>query len=195
MTDDTQQPEPEAYDITDAEGYDPAAPPEAPPEGPPEDEPGDADSPGGDAVEQLRSERDELEAKLLRQVADQQNAARRAQRSVEQARVDATADVVKALALAMDSFDPALAVAPDAPASQVIDGVAAVRTDLLQVLARFGVEAVSPEPGDEFDPVVHEALLQQPAEGIEPGHVTMRMRIGYRLGERIIRPAQVAVAP
>jgi len=52
---------------------------------------------------------------------------------------------------------------------------------------------VDVEPGEEFDPNHHEALMRQPADDIASNHVTMQMQPGYVLGEKVIRPAQVGV--
>ena len=66
------------------------------------------------------------------------------------------------------------------------------RYDTLPVATR---SAIAPQVGDEFNPGHHEAMLQQPAEGVEPGHVSLVMTTGYKLGDRVVRPAKVGVAP
>jgi molecular chaperone GrpE len=60
-------------------------------------------------------------------------------------------------------------------------------------LGRNGIEAVDPK-GEKFDPVVHEALSTQPADGVESGTVVEVMQKGYRIGEQLIRPARVVVS-
>jgi len=76
----------------------------------------------------------------------------------------------------------------------VAEGVQLVKQQLAGLLARRGLEEIPCEPGDEFDPHVHEALLAQPAEDAEPGSVVQVLQKGYRLGDRVLRPARVVVA-
>ena len=70
---------------------------------------------------------------------------------------------------------------------------ASIARKLEEALTRQGLERVG-EVGEAFDPHVHEAVMQQPTEEVEPDQVAMVMRSGYRIGERVLRPAQVAVA-
>ena len=72
-------------------------------------------------------------------------------------------------------------------------GVLLVFRSLRDSLSRNGVEAVDPE-GEKFDPMQHEALSTQPADGVESGVVVEVMQKGYRLGEQLIRPARVVVS-
>ena len=68
-----------------------------------------------------------------------------------------------------------------------------MQEELLDALARVGVEAFSPE-GEPFDPVEHEAMAQQPVEGAESGTVVEVYQQGYRLNGTVLRPARVVVA-
>jgi molecular chaperone GrpE len=73
-----------------------------------------------------------------------------------------------------------------------------IRSELLKGLAANGVEAVEPAVGDAFDPNLHEAVLRQPPESgaeVEPGSISMVLQAGYRLGDMVIRPAKVGLAP
>lgn len=142
----------------------------------------------------LQTERDELESKLLRVSADYQNFARRAQQNVESAVEQKLMDVARGLVVVMDHFDRALEGQSKDEATGVLQGVMMVHDELLSTLNRFGVERLDVEPGTEFDPNRHEALLRQPSDEIESNHVTMQMQPGYVLGAKVIRPAQVGVA-
>lgn len=142
-------------------------------------------------------ERDELEQKLLRVSADYQNFARRAEQNIRAAGEQKLMDVARGLVTVLDHFDRALEAAGGADAEQQGDlhrGVTMVHQELLSTLGRFGIERVDVTPGEPFDPVRHEALLRQPAEGIESNHVTMQMQPGYVIGDKVVRPAQVGVA-
>jgi len=65
----------------------------------------------------------------------------------------------------------------------------------MKVLADLGAHRIEPEVGDEFDPQRHEAMLQQPADDIETGHITMVMQPGFETDHHVLRAAKVAVAP
>ena len=142
----------------------------------------------------LQAERNELESRLLRVSADYQNFARRAQQNVDSAVEQKLMDIARGLVTVMDHFDRALDVDAKSDAADVLKGVTMVHDELLSMLNRFGIERVDVEPGSEFDPVRHEALLRQPSDKIDSNHVTMQMQPGYVLGEKVIRPAQVGVA-
>ena len=76
-----------------------------------------------------------------------------------------------------------------------VDGLRMVRGELLRALEKAGVDLLQPKPGDAFDPHQHEAIMQAPAAGVATGHVSNTLQCGYRLGETVLRPAKVAVAP
>jgi molecular chaperone GrpE len=145
-------------------------------------------------LSRLQAERDELESKLLRVSADYQNFARRAQQNVDSAVEQKLMDMARGLATVMDHFDRALEGQSKDKAEGVLQGIFMVHDELLSTLKRFGVERMDVEPGTEFDPNRHEALMRQPSDEIESNHVTMQMQPGYVLGEKVIRPAQVGVA-
>jgi molecular chaperone GrpE len=73
-------------------------------------------------------------------------------------------------------------------------GVHIIRDELQRILGSFGVKPIDPAPGDSFNPSEHEAMLQQPSGEIEPGRIVQSLARGYRLGERVIRPAKVIIA-
>jgi len=142
----------------------------------------------------LQSERDELESRLLRVSADYQNFARRAQQNVDSAVEQKLMDIARGLVTVMDHFDRALDVDTTGTSASVLQGVTMVHQELLSTLNRFGIERMDVEPGTEFDPNRHEALMRQPSDKIASNHITMQMQPGYVLGKKIIRPAQVGVA-
>ncbi len=141
------------------------------------------------------SQRDEVQAKLIRAIADHQNFQRRANLNEREARTSATQGVVQGLIPLLDQFEMALLQDPEkVNAQQVIDGVRMTRDEFIRILSNYGVSSINPQPGDEFNPGEHEAMMQQPSEEHEPGHITMSMGVGYKLGDRVVRPAKVAVA-
>ncbi|MEM1329628.1 MAG: nucleotide exchange factor GrpE [Planctomycetota bacterium] len=153
------------------------------------DEPADAAS----AVEQ---ERDEFRDKYQRALADYQNYQRRALNNEREAKSAGMRTVVESVIGVVDHFDLALNQDPEkASAEQILGGVQVIRDELFKALAGHGVATIEPSPNDEFAPGEHEAVMQQAAEGIEGGRVSMMLQVGYRLGDRVVRPAKVAVAP
>ncbi|MEX0876459.1 MAG: nucleotide exchange factor GrpE [Phycisphaerales bacterium] len=149
-----------------------------------------------DALLDTIRQRDEMQDKLLRAVADHQNYQRRAAGNEREARTSATQGVVQSLIPLLDTFEMALLQNPDKVSTQqVLDGVKMVRDEFLRMLGNYGVTPINPQVGDEFNPLEHAAMMQHPAEGIQPGHISINMGVGYKLGERVVRPAKVAVVP
>ncbi|MBX2852632.1 MAG: nucleotide exchange factor GrpE [Phycisphaeraceae bacterium] len=145
-------------------------------------------------LSRLQAERDELESKLLRVSADYQNFARRAQQNADSAVEQKLMDIARGLVTVLDHFDRALEGQDKDNETGVLQGVVMVHNELLATLNRFGIERLDVDPGTEFDPNQHEALMRQPSGDFESNQVTMQMQPGYVLGDKIIRPAQVGVA-
>ena len=163
-------------------------------------DPGEADaSAAGSLVDEqfkaLQAERDEFEAKLMRTAADYQNFVRRSQINLDNAKQETLMKVARSLVGVLDNFDRALEVdAEKTSAQDVQKGVESIRSSLLQALESFGLKKITVQPGDEFDPNIHEALMRQPVENIESNHVAAQFMPGYLLKDQPVRPAQVSVA-
>lgn len=159
----------------------------------------EGDAPALDANAELaraQSEVAEWRDKYLRSIADFQNYQRRALQNEQDARKGGISSAVQNVVNVMDHFDLALAQDPSkASAEQIIAGVKVIREELLKALVNTGVRIISPKANDEFQPGQHEAIMQQSADGVDKGNVAMLFQPGYALGERIIRPAKVSVAP
>jgi molecular chaperone GrpE len=96
----------------------------------------------------------------------------------------------------IEHFDLALSQDPSTMNAEAAhNGLRMLRDELVKALEKTGVEVIQPKPGDEFSPLYHEAIMQQKAAGVGPGHVANTFQAGYRLGETVIRAAKVAVAP
>jgi molecular chaperone GrpE len=153
--------------------------------------------------EPLQNEQEELEVeeqqqqpaeddRLLRLAAEFDNYKKRAAREREQYVVLANERLVKELLPILDDLERALAAAESHEEAQLEDGVRLVHRSLAQLLERNGVIVI--ETDGKFDPHVHEALLTQPAEDKESGIVLDVIQKGYRLGDRVVRPARVIVS-
>ncbi len=154
-----------------------------------------AEETGSDPVLEMQAERDAMEDKLRRTMADYQNFARRAEQNVVVARQQQLMDVAKQLVSVLDHFDHALAADPEKTSSaDLLKGVSIVHEELLRVLSNFGIQRLDVEPGEPFDPNRHEALMRQPSDEIESDHITAQLQPGYVIEDKTIRPAKVSIA-
>jgi molecular chaperone GrpE len=136
----------------------------------------------------------DLKAKLIRWQADLQNVQRRAAREMLEARQNADADFAKGMLHVLDHFDMALGVDPaKVDAKSVLDGVKITYDELKKVLASRGIESYDPT-GKPFDPHQHEAVMQEASDTYPPMTVVQTFQQGYRIGDRILRPAKVKVS-
>jgi molecular chaperone GrpE len=143
-------------------------------------------------LQKLRSERDTLLDRLARLQAEFENARKRAAREQQEFRDFATADAIKALLPALDSFERAL----QAPANQQNEfrsGVELIYKQLQDALTKLGVQSI-PAKGQQFDPRVHEAIEMVETTEVPDHQVVDELQRGYKLKDRLLRPAMVKVA-
>lgn len=132
----------------------------------------------------------------LRAAAELENVRKRARRDVALADARGVGRLAREMLPALDNFERALAAAEAEEADQehhLTKGIRLVQSELLAALTRVGIEPFSPK-GERFDPHQHEAIAQQPIDGVEPGTVAEVYQAGYRFREEILRPAKVVVA-
>ena len=136
--------------------------------------------------------RDEVLDDLRRVAADFDNYRKRVSREQAQLYARAGERVVAKLLPVLDDLERALEAAEHHEEAKVLEGVRMTKDALAGVLASEGVEEIVAD--GPFDPHVHEALMTQPAEDVEPGHVVQVIQRGYRMGDVVLRPARVVVA-
>ncbi len=129
---------------------------------------------------------------LRRVAADFDNYRKRVAREQTQILARSGERVVAKLLPVLDDLERALDAAEHHEEVKVLEGVRMTKDALAAVLASEGVEEIAAD--GPFDPHVHEALMTQPAEGVEPGHVAHVVQRGYRIGDAVLRPARVVVA-
>ena len=134
----------------------------------------------------------ELNERIVRLTADFDNFRKRAQREKDEARQFANQGLLEKLLPVLDNFEMALTAVKDADPS-VRDGVQMILDQLLGVLKESGVEPVD-AMGQPFDPNLHEALSQEETTEVEEGTVVQQVQRGYKLNDRLVRPARVVVA-
>lgn len=142
----------------------------------------------------------ELRDKYLRAVAETENIRKRAERDVADARAYGIAafarDVLAVadnLARATESLDPEAQAAADGTFKALLDGVELTRRELQKTLEKHGIRRLEPL-GEKFDPNFHQAMFEIPTPEVPAGTVAQVMQPGYAIGERVLRPALVAVA-
>ena len=125
---------------------------------------------------------------LQRVQAEYANYRKRVERDRAQARQQGAEQVIRELMPVLDAIRQA------SDHEELTGGLKVIAGELTRIAEKLGLVSFG-VVGDEFDPNMHEALMQLPADGVEPGHITQVIQPGYRLGETVLRPARVAVAP
>ena len=147
-----------------------------------------------DQLAQLKAELNKYKDIALRSVADLDNYRKRMAREKDDAIRYANASFLERLIPILDNFELGLQAAKaGGNQSAVQDGLMMVFKQLQEFLASCGVETVD-ATGQHFDPNVHEAIAQEQSEQVAEGYVIRQLRKGYRLKDRLIRPANVVVS-
>ncbi len=152
------------------------------------------------AVDALRSENTELKDRTLRTLADMENLRKRTEREKAEATLYAATNFALDLLSVGDNLSRALSAvteeqrnAADEVTRSLLAGVEVTERELLNVFERHGIRKMDPI-GQKFDPTMHQAMLEVPSADQAPGTVVQVLQAGYRIGERCLRPALVAVA-
>jgi molecular chaperone GrpE len=143
-------------------------------------------------LDKIKAERDALVDRLARQQAEFENAKKRAAKEQQDYREYALADAIKAMLPALDSFERALRT-ESASSTDFRSGVELIYKQLQDALARLGVEHVG-AVGEKFDPHFQEAIEVVDTSDAKDNHVIEELQRGYKLKNRLLRPALVRVA-
>jgi molecular chaperone GrpE len=153
-----------------------------------------------DPVAEATREAAQYKDKLLRTLAEMENLRKRTEREVLDARAYGIAGFARDVLAVADNMHRALeAIGPDLregadpKVKALIEGVELTERELMKILERNGVRKFSPQ-GEKFDPNFHQAMYEVPTSDQPPGHVAQVIQAGYMLGERVLRPALVAVS-
>ena len=141
----------------------------------------------------LQKERDDLYDRLLRKTAEFDNFRKRVERDRKDMIEWAAADVLTDLLLIADDFDRALATEAPPQAQAYKAGFELIQRQLAELLKKRGVTVVD-ALGTDFDPHLHQAVAYEEVEGKRDGEVVEVLAKGYKLGDRLLRPAIVKVA-
>lgn len=153
-----------------------------------------------DPLNEARRETAEFKDKLLRTLAEMENLRKRTEREVADARLYGIASFAReVLAVAdnmhraLEAVDAELREHPNSKIKALVEGVELTERELLKTLEKHGVRQFSPA-GEKFDPNVHQAMFELESADVAPGHVAQVIQAGYMIGDRVLRPALVAVA-
>jgi molecular chaperone GrpE len=162
----------------------------------------DTAAPGSEAAEAtaLAQEIADLKERLLRTLADMENLRKRTERDVTDARLYGISSFARDILTVADNMDRALEALDaelrekaDAGVKALLDGVELTERELHKVLERHGVRKFEPQ-GERFDPHLHQAMYEVPDPSVPAGHILQVIQPGYMIGDRMLRPAMVAVA-
>lgn len=147
-------------------------------------------------MQQKAAKADELRDQLLRTVADMDNLRKRSAREKQEAIRYANESILEKLVPVLDNFEMAMqatASAEGASVDALKTGVTMILSQFKNVMADCGLEEID-AAGKPFDPNLHEAVSQQASNDVPEGQVLQQLRKGYKLKDRLIRPATVVVS-
>ncbi|AUH33250.1 nucleotide exchange factor GrpE [Paracoccus tegillarcae] len=148
-------------------------------------------------IEQLAAERDEMRDKFMRALADAENARKRADKERRDAEQYGGSRLARDLLPVHDALNRALETVGEeqrAVAPALIEGVELTLRELANVFTKHGIAILAPQIGDKFDPQNHEAMFEAAVPGTRSGEIIQVMDSGFKLHDRLLRPAKVGVS-
>jgi len=149
------------------------------------------------SVDELIAERDSLKDKWMRALADAENSRKRSDRDRREAENYGGSKLARDLLGVYDNLRRGLDTVNDDQkevSAALIEGVELTLRELLNVFKKHGIERITPEVGDRFDPQNHEAMFEAPLPGTKAGDIIQVSGEGFMLHDRLLRPAQVGVS-
>lgn len=157
----------------------------------------DAGTAAADPIAALQQERDDLQDRLLRTVAEFDNYRKRTDKERRELTDYITSDILREMLPVVDDLERAMSVPANLAASAELAafhlGITLIHRQWLDLLRRRGVEPMD-VVGQPFDPEWHEGVANEPADGRPDGQITAELRRGYRIGSKLLRAAMVRVA-
>lgn len=148
-------------------------------------------------VDELLKERDETKDKLMRALAEGENIRKRAIKDRQDAEIYAITKLARDIINVYDNLQRALDLADenlDEKSLPMIEGLEITKKDLLETFKRNKIEKIEPEPGDKFDPKLHQAMMETPSEEVERGQILQVLTVGFLIGDRLLRASNVTVS-
>ena len=148
-------------------------------------------------LEKLIEERDSLKDKLMRSLADSENLRKRSIRDRSDAEVYGGTKLARDLLSVYDNITRALDAVSDEQRKAnkaLIEGIELTRKELINGFEKHKISRVAPEVGDVFDPLIHQAMFEAPMPDSNAGEIIQVMAVGFKIGDRLLRPAHVGVS-
>lgn len=145
----------------------------------------------------LKAERDDYKDKFMRALADAENARKRSDRDRREAENYGGSKLARDLLPVFDNMKRAVEAVDEEQReanAALIEGVELTMRELLNTFKKHGIEPISPEVGDKFDPQLHQAMFEAPLPGTKAGDIIQVAADGFMLHDRLLRPAQVGVS-
>lgn len=156
-----------------------------------------AEESGADIIAALEAERDEFRDRLMRALAEAENARKRGDRDRREAEQYGGSKLARDMLPVYDNLKRAIDAASDeqrAAAAALFEGIELTMRELVSVLKKHGVEPVAPAIGDRFDPQMHQAMFEAPLPDTKAGDIIQVLQDGFRMHDRLLRPAHVGVS-
>ena len=150
-----------------------------------------------DEIDAIRAERDEYKDRFMRALADAENSRKRADKDRREAENYGGSKMARDLLPVYDNMKRAVEAAGDEQkeaAAALIEGVELTMRELLNVFKKHGIQPISPQVGDRFDPQLHQAMFEAPLPGTKAGDIIQVSAEGFMLHDRLLRPSQVGVS-
>lgn len=150
-----------------------------------------------DMILALQAERDELKDKFMRALAEAENARKRSERDRREAEQYGGSKLARDLLPVFDNMKRAVQAVPDEmrqTSKAMVEGVELTMRELISVFNKHGIQQISPEVGEKFDPQLHEAMFEAPVPGTKAGDIIQVEADGFMLHDRLLRPARVGVS-
>lgn len=148
-------------------------------------------------LDELRAERDDYKDKFMRALADAENVRKRGEKARRDAEQYGGSKLARDMLPVYDNMKRALETITDDQrdsSKALIEGIELTMRELLNVFKKHGIEIVSPQVGDKFDPQVHEAMFEAPVPNTVSGEIIQVSAEGFMIHDRLLRPAQVGVS-
>ncbi|MEP1767268.1 MAG: nucleotide exchange factor GrpE [Sulfitobacter sp.] len=149
------------------------------------------------ALEELAAERDKYKDRFTRALADAENARKRSEKDRREAENYGGSKLARDMLSVHDNMKRALDAATEEKGSvsgPLLEGIELTMRELLSVFKKHGIEQITPEVGDRFDPKVHQAMFEAPVPDTKAGDIIQVAAEGFMLHDRLLRPAQVGVS-
>ena len=151
----------------------------------------------GPNLEKIIEERDILQDKLMRTLADSENLRKRSIRDRSDAEVYGGTKLARDLLSVYDNITRALDAVSDEQRKSnagLIEGIELTQKELINGFEKHKIIRIMPEEGDVFDPLIHQAMFEAPLPESKAGEIIQVMAVGFKIGDRLLRPAQVGVS-